>query len=561
MMKKLFKQKMKKALSLVCTLTMLIGMLGVPVQAATGHTLTINSETNGHTYQAYQVFAGDYSETAESTKVLSNITWGSGVDGNALLTALKADTAYGTKFTNCNTAADVAKAIDGLKGDANFPTAFAAIVAKHLNGTPTSSGTPSGSTGSYTYNITGLGDGYYFINEKSFTDNPADNAYTKYMLQVLDDVSVAAKTDKPSIALKVLENNDSTYKNSWNDAADYSIGSDVPYRIVSLVPDMTNFSTYNYKITDTISTGSTFKADSVKVYFVNTGEMYGVETSTATGAGGTLIDSSQYKLTPASNASGFTVEFTDLKSTTGVSNNGYIVVEYTAQLDKDAAINSNTNKVGNPTEVLLTYSNNPNDPAGMGQTPKDEVDVYTFALPVSKTDAANKALAGATFAVFASKTEAQAAASDPTKLTNALVFTGSAGVYTLGGTTNALTGDTTGNYAVKGLDQGTYYLVETAAPNGYNRLLEPVTVTVAPTYNTGDRTSAYVDGHVPDATSDQLTAVKINDATGLQVVNQTGTTLPETGGMGTRIFMGVGLTLMIAAAVLIVIRKKNIPAK
>jgi LPXTG-motif cell wall-anchored protein len=558
MMKKLLKQKMKKALSLVCTLTMLIGLLGVPVQAAGSHTLTINSETDGHTYQAYQVFAGDYSETGGSTKVLSNITWGSGVDGSALLTAIKTDTTYGSKFSGCNTAAEVAKAIDGIT-DVDFADAFATIVAKHLTTTHTDSGSVSGSN-PYTYTISGLGDGYYFINEKSFTGT-VDNAYTKYMLQVLDDVNVTAKTDKPSIALKVLENNDSIYKDKWNDAADYSIGSDIPYRIVSLVPDMTNFSTYNYKITDTISNSSTYNTGSAKVYFVSSVDMYGVEISTTTGAGGTLIDPSKYTLTPT--GSGFTVEFNDLKKTEGVSSNGYIVVEYTAKLDSDAAINSTSNKVGNPTEVLLTYSNNPNDASGRGETPKDEVDVYTFELPVSKVDADKKALTGATFAVFASETEAQAAATDPSaaNLTKALVFTGSAGAYTLGGSITALVDNASGNYAIKGLDQGTYYLVETAAPTGYNRLLEPVTVTVAPTYNAGERTSAYVDGHVPDVTSDQLTAVKINSADGLQVVNQTGTTLPETGGIGTRIFMAVGLTLMIAAAVLIVIRKKNILAK
>jgi fimbrial isopeptide formation D2 family protein/LPXTG-motif cell wall-anchored protein len=555
MMKKRFRKKMKKALSVLCTLTMLIGMLGVPVQAAGTHTLTITSETNGHTYQAYQVFAGNYSETGDGTKVLSNISWGSGVNGSALLDALKANTTYKDKFSSCTTAADVAKAIDGIS-DASFTDAFAAIVAQHLTGTPSASGDPTGSASSYTYSITGLADGYYFINEKSF-GGTVDNAYTKYMLQVLDDVTVAAKTDKPAIALKVLENNDSTYKDSWNDAADYSIGDAVPYRIVGLVPDMTNFSTYDYKITDTI-TGSTYKDGSAKVYFVNPGEMYGVETKTGEGAGGTLLDSSKYTLTKT--ASGFTVEFNDLKSA-GVTKDGYIVVEYTATLNSDAKINSTDNKVGNPNEVVLTYSNNPNDAAGRGETPKDEVDVYTFSLPVNKVDGKNTALAGATFAVFTNETDAKAAAQDPSKLTSALAFTGIDGAYTLGGSTQTLAGDGNGQYAINGLDQGSYYLVETAAPAGYNRLTEPVTVTVVPTYSAGDKTSAYVDGHVPGDTKDQLSAVSINGGTAVKVINQSGTTLPETGGIGTRIFTAVGLVLMTGAAVLIVIRKKNAPAK
>lgn len=567
MMKNVFKMQMKKALSLIGTLTMLIGMLVVPVQAEGTHTLTITSETSGHTYQAYQVFAGDTSGDA-GAEVLSNIKWGTGVDYTALLAALKADTKYGAKFSSCTNAADVAKVINDLTADTNFPDVFAALVANHLTSTSVSSGDPSGPSdpsGLYTYTISSLADGYYFVNEKNFTENPADNAYTKFMLRVLGDETVAAKTDKPAIALKVLENNDKTYTNTWNDAADYSIGADVTYRIVSLVPDMSNFNNYYYKITDTISNGSTYNTDSVKVYFVSSVDMYGVETSTTTGAGGTPIASDKYTLTGT--GSGFTVEFNDLKTTAGVSKNGYIVVEYTAKLDSDAAINSTANKVGNPTEVLLTYSNNPNNPADKGQTPKDEVDVYTFELPVNKVDGKNSALAGATFAVFASESEAQAAAKNPSdaNLTNALKFTGSTVSYTLGGSITALTSDASGKYAIKGLDQGSYYLVETAAPTGYNRLLEPVTVIVLPTYNAGEKTSAYVDGHSPGDTSDQLKTVGIKnvDTTGteLTVVNQTGATLPVTGGIGTRIFMVVGLGMMIAAAVLIVIRKKNIPAK
>jgi fimbrial isopeptide formation D2 family protein/LPXTG-motif cell wall-anchored protein len=327
---------------------------------------------------------------------------------------------------------------------------------------------------------------------------------------------------------------------------------------------MTNFDTYYYQITDTISSGSTYDAGSAKVYYVPSGSaMYDLETATATGAGGTQLTSG---FTVAQTAGGFTVTFSDLSNTSGVPalGDGYIVVEYTAKLNSNASVQVPTNP-GNPTEVYLTYSNNPNnaDGTGTGVTPKDEVVVYTFRLPISKVDGSTEplSLTGATFAIFAAEADAITAAGDPNTVANfatALTFSGSAGSYirsTTGSYTLADNGS--GAYAINGLDQGTYYLVEIAAPAGYNRLSAPVAVTIDPTYNDGARSSAYVDGHIPDATLDQLTAVTVNSGTQLTVINQAGVTLPETGGMGTKVFIIGGLALLLLALILIIARKKS----
>lgn len=554
----------KKLLRSLLITAILVSLCFTSALAAGNNTVTISSETSGHTYRAYQVFAGDYEST---TQRLTNVSWGSGVNGANLLTALKADATYGASFSACVSAADVAGVISAsYPNSAAFATAFAKLAAANVSATHTDSGTPSGS-GPYTYTITGLDDGYYFVTEAAF-GGAVDNAYTKYILQVVDNVTISAKTDKPAIALKVLENNDATYSNSWNDAADYSIGANVPYRIVSIVPDMTYFDTYYYQITDTISSGSTFNSGSAKVYYVSGNPaMYDLETATATGAGGTELTSG---FTVSPTAGGFTVTFNDLSNTSGVPalGGGYIVVEYTAQLNSNANVQVPTNP-GNPTEVFLTYSNNPNnaDGSGTGVTPKDEVVVYTFRLPISKVDNGTTplALTGASFAIFTSQTDAVTAASDPTTVANfanALTFSGSAGSYirsTSGGYTLADNGS--GAYAIDGLDQGTYYLVEIAAPAGFNRLSAPVTITIESTYNDGSRSSTYVDGHIPDATLDQLTAVGINGGTQLTVINQAGVTLPETGGMGTKVFVVGGLVLMLMAVILITARKRASSSK
>ena len=402
------------------------------------------------------------------------------------------------------------------------------------------------------------------MTEASFSGT-VDNAYTKYILQVVDNVTVTAKTDKPAIALKVKENNDATYQNTWNDAADYNKSNSVPYRIVSIVPDMTYFDTYYYQITDTISSGSTFDAGSAKVYYVPSGSaMYTVETASGTGAGGTQLTSG---FTVSSTGTGFTVTFNDLSATTNVPalGGGYIVVEYTATLNSSAVVGN----PGNPSEVYLTYSNNPNnaDGTGTGVTPKDEVVVYTFTLPMNKVnnDATPLALTGATFAIFTSQTDATTAAADPLTAANfatALTFSGSAGSYTRatsGGYTLADNGS--GAYSISGLDQGTYYLVEIAAPAGYNRVATPVTVVIDSSYNDGSRSSAYVDGHIPDATNDQLAGVTVNGGTQLTVVNQAGVTLPETGGVGTKAFVVGGLALILLALILMIAKKRSASEK
>lgn len=551
---------LKTMLRTMLLAAILVCLLTASSLAAGTNTITIESETTGHTYQAYQVFAGDYLDTVGK---LTNVTWGTGVDGAALLTALQGDATYGTDFAACTTAADVAQVIsDSYSASVTFANAFAKLIAANVSATYAVSGTPSGN-GPYTYTIPDLDDGYYFVNEVSFTGT-VDNSYTKYVLQVVDDVQISAKTDKPAIALKVLENNDLVYQDSWNDAADYSIGDAVPYRIVSIVPDMTYFDTYFYEITDTISSGSTFDASSVKVYYVPSGsEMYSVETSTSTGAGGTLL-SGGYSVTQTSG--GFNVTFDDLSATSGVpaAGGGYIVVEYKATLNSSASVQDVTNP-GNPTEVLLTYSNNPNnaDGTGTGVTPEDEVVVYTFSLTINKVDssATPVALSGATFAIFESLTDATSAAADPATTANfatALQFTGSAGSYTLSSSGDyTLADNASGVYVINGLDQGTYYLVEIAAPYGYNRLTDPVTMTIESTYNDGTVISAYVDGHVPGSTLDQLTAITVNGGSSLSVINQEGVTLPETGGIGTAYLVIGGLVLLQTALIAIVVRSKK----
>lgn len=96
-------------------------------QADTTYTITINNNKDGHIYKAYQVFAGDLADG-----ILSNIQWGTGVNGGALLSALKGDETIGSDFAECTTAADVAKVLAGFESDSANLDAFAKVVAANL---------------------------------------------------------------------------------------------------------------------------------------------------------------------------------------------------------------------------------------------------------------------------------------------------------------------------------------------------------------------------------------------------------------------------------------------
>ena len=101
-----------------------------------------------------------------------------------------------------------------------------------------------------------------------------------------------------------------------------------------------------------------------------------------------------------------------------------------------------------------------------------------------------------------------------------------------------ITTDTTGKFTIKGLDSATYYLTEKEAPAGYNKLAGPVTITIS-------------DTGVVNGTTDAPQGVDE-----VKVLNQSGTELPSTGGMGTTIFYVLGSILVIGAAVLLVTRKR-----
>ena len=527
---------MRKLASLLLALVMVFTL------ATTAFAATVTVPSDGilkdHTFTAYQIFSG-----REEGGILSDVQWGSGIDSTNFLAALKADTTYRNLFTDCTDAAAVAKVL----GDNNTNTALANAVAKLAYTHKTGDGT------GLTSGENTLADGYYLVVDT--TANVGEGgAYNTALLQVVGDISITVKTDAPTVEKKVLEddkyNQNGGYGQGYNDVADYNMGDAVSFHLIGSVPDMSRYDTYKYIFHDTLSTGLTLNADSIKVYVAS--DKAGTDKTVIAG------------WTKAVDGQSFTVSFTDLKTVSGVSQGKYIIVEYTATLNQNAAVGLD----GNPNVVYLEYSNKPDqsgsgDTDNTGNTPEDKVIVFTYELDTIKVDGQSNTekLAGAEF-VLLNSDKTKVAKVENNKLTGWIdmpVAGENDNISWPEGT--KLTSDANGLFKVIGLDDGTYYLKETKAPAGYNLLTQEITVVITATTTNGQnwtngQASSALTNLAVTADNKSGTGNTITGIAGITVANNKGSTLPETGGIGTTIFYVLGSVLVLAAVVLLVTKKR-----
>lgn len=553
-------KKTKKLAAVLLALVMLVAF-ATPAFAQTGdYSIIITSTTANHTYTAYQIFKGDITGTDTTTDgtsgyTLSNIEWGSDVNGTALLDALKL--ADNGKYGTCTTAADVAGAIGTTAADAD---AFATVVSAYLTGQGTSV-TSEGDSAT----ITLAEAGYYLVTD-TLNGTDLDDFVSDYIVQVLGEESLAPKGDKATIEKKVYEESLSETPTAWgngyNDVADYDIGDDVPFKLVASIPDMTGYDGYQFVITDTLSAGLTLKADSFDVYVASGKDV-------ASPGNGPLTAATDYTLNTApGDGTSFTITLNDMEENanlTGADDN-YLIVTYEATLNENAEIGLN----GNPNEVDLTYSNNPNG-TGTGKTPKDYAVVFTYELDGTKVDELNAKLGGAEFVLLNNAGTQVAKIDDAGKLdgwVSVPAGTGDDGAITykdwttFNGTNKVImtSAELTGAFGISGLDEGTYKLREIKAPAGYNILANDISFEIAAsTGNVSNYTGSNANTILNSLTIKVGTggATEGNEADGtvsIQVVNEAGTTLPETGGMGTTIFYVLGGLLVVGAGVLLIVR-------
>ena len=473
---------------LAFAMVMAIAMPSV-VMAADNGSITITGAKAKHTFEAYQIFAGKV-----SGNTLSDIKWGSGVSETGK-----------TKFGD---AKEKAKTLNN-----DNSKVFAYEVSGYLT-TPAAIADTRDASDNYV--ISGLEPGYYLVKDKGPVTG--QDSYTKFILQVVGDKTVAVKKQVPESFKKVKDKNDTTGTTTdWQDSADWDIGDKVPFQLTGTVAsDYKEYkAAYQLVFHDTLSAGLTFDEDSVKVY---------------TNDSDTPISEDQYEVTyHPTDGHTFDVTIKDVKALEGTVTK--IRVEYKATLNENAVIGSE----GNPNKMYMDFSNNPNSTQGgdKGTTPEDKVIVFTYKAIVNKKDSSKKPLAGAEFTLY--------------KRVN--------GKYEP--VTKVLATENDGTtFTFTGLDDGEYKLVETKTPENYNTMDE-IEFKIEATHDelkddpklntlTGNKLS----GEVLFTTNPDEGTLETD------VINYKGSELPETGGMGTTVLYAAGTLMILAAAAFLVMKKK-----
>lgn len=526
---------MKKLLSLAMALAMVMA-LGVSASA----TKIVGLE--GHTYRVYTIFTAETTEDGS----LANFNWSSDITPATFIKNLRdlvdstdeatknIATRYFAGLTGESSADVVAKAISDAKGNGNDDL-VASLVANAAG--PAINGTGSG----LDKNLT---PGYYVLTD---TVSGSGTKYAVYEIRS-DDASatltITEKNDGPKPEKKVHANDGNSLadtpinSDSWDYAADYRVGDYIPYKLSTVVTDKyPTVDVYSVTFRDTMDKGLSFVDDAEHPFTVQIVSSNGTVKATVT--------EPTYNLQhPVSNAT-FTLQV-NLKADSVkniVAAGDSVVVTYYARLNENAVLGNVDG--GNKNHVDLDWTVGEDS----GTTPGEDVTVFTFQLVADKVDGNGKPLSGAEFKLEKKQADgtwkevAAPAMSDADDGTKNAVFT------------------------FNTLDTGTYRLVETTAPTGYNKAADLYFV-VAPKYNANvPNTTLELEIYAASTTDDGKTVTRGDKITqGIEldhqtmwntdVVNNSGLTLPSTGGIGTTIFYIVG-GLLAAGAVILLITKRR----
>ena len=561
-MKKLVSRFM--AVLMAMTMILSMSMTAFAAEAPKG-TLTVNNTVAGKTLDLYQIFT--------ATKNGDNVayTLNSAYEGF-----------FQSKITDASTLTGEAlseKAYDYVKIQVGTDGSNGAAFAKDMLGWILDSknnitATKTVVTTAPSTQISDLAYGYYLVYPKGATDTstaPGKQTYTSAASLVnitAETATINMKSNYPTVDKKIIpaqsgsgitigaivngnwegnhqmelddenESEDTIAPHGATDekkVGDFGIGDTVTYQLTSKVPDMTGYNSYTFKFSDTLSKGLDLK----EVLSVKVGNTTLTAKSTGANTYALAYDKSNRTLTVTLNDF-----YNSYKNRTGDT----ITVVYTATLNRDAVIgmNPNTNK------AVVEYSNNPKSD-GTGKSEPSIVDVHTFDFTIFKyylKDETQTGLANAEFELYKAN-EAGDAADTNAKIN--IVDEGN-GVYrqatadeakATGFTSAKIVSDADGKVLVKGLDAGTYYLRETKAPEGYNKLLSDIKIEIKPVYDetTGKLTSYSVD-YTYNGTKTTGTAITSKDnSPEVAVENKTGAQLPSTGSKGALMVTLAGIVL------------------
>ena len=563
-MKKLVSRFM--AVLMAMTMILSMSMTAFAAEAPKG-TLTVNNTVAGKTLDLYQIFTATKNEAGNVAYTLNSAYEGffqSKISGASTLTGeALSEKAYNYVKDQVGT--------DGSNG-----AAFAKDILDWIlkNATTVATTHTTANTTADTTVINNLDYGYYVVYPLGATDTSTapGNEKVKSVASLVSvtgiDATVNMKSNYPTVDKKIIpaqsgsgitigaivngnwegnhqmelddenESEDTIAPHGATDekkVGDFGIGDTVTYQLTSKVPDMTGYNSYTFKFSDTLSKGLDLK----EVLSVKVGNTTLTAKSTGANTYALAYDKSNRTLTVTLNDF-----YNSYKNRTGDT----ITVVYTATLNRDAVIGMNPNT----DTTVVEYSNNPKSD-GTGKSEPSIVDVHTFDFTIFKyylKDETQTGLANAEFELYKAN-EAGDAADTNAKIN--IVDEGN-GVYrqatadeakATGFTSAKIVSDADGKVLVKGLDAGTYYLRETKAPEGYNKLLSDIKVEIKPVYDetTGKLTSYSVDYTYNGKTTNGAAITNKTDSPEVAVENKTGAQLPSTGSKGALMVTLAGIVL------------------
>lgn len=542
----MMKKTIKKLLAALLAVAMVCAM-AIPAFAYD----TKEDLNTKHEYDAFQIFNGDVTGNDTDGFKISNVTWGKNIPHpEDFLEKLTEDSTIGGEFKTNFTPQEAVAAISKWHDSDNNSIAFARFVCNYIYTDANADSNPvlqGGHTGGFELDKAGY---YLIVDTSPFSEGDSYHAYNSFLLKVNKDhyhVQITPKVVKPTVKKEVYDNDDGSSSgdnNGWGSSADHAINEEFQFRLIATLPESENngraydyYNKYTVRFNDTLSNGITYdRLDSVVIN--SNGHTYDIPK-----------DSPKYNVDVSHLESdhSFVVSIPDVKTCVedpefNLNNGATITVTYTAHLNDNAFVNTASGSTENKNSVRLQYSNNPRpDDEYWGYTPNytPESEVYVFTYQLNNTKRAETEngtpLPGAGFRLY----------SDADYKNEVKLYQDGEFYYPIKDATDKnkeaveMKSAANGQFNVKGLDAGTYYLKETTTPADFTpcSVIPPVTIT------------ANHNGNHVELDSSKLSTTIINKKAG-------GITLPSTGGIGTTIFYVVGGGLMVAAIVLLVTKKR-----